>query len=279
MASIPVRKDLGQNLLIDNSVRDRIVSAASVGSGDIVIEVGPGKGALTIPLVARALFVLAIEIDPRFCGYLRERLSNVHNLEVLNADFLNVNLEEQVARLTERVPEARAVKIISNLPFYITTPIVTRIIESRSLIDQSVLTVQKEVGERFTASPGSKRYGAITLFLNYHADVRILFPVSRQAFRPMPEVDGAVISVVPRSQPPVSVRDEALLFRVIRTAFGQRRKMLRNSLMGLELPAATVQDALRNSGLDPKLRPEQVSITEFARLADSFSGMADKKIA
>lgn len=271
MSATRPRKDLGQNLLVDMSVRDRIVAAASVMPSGIVIEIGPGKGALTFALAKKAVFLLAVEIDERFCDYLGQRLGDARNVEVRNADFLRLNLKEVVANLRERFPEAEAVKIVSNLPFYITTPIVTRIIENRSSIDCSVLTIQKEVAERFVADPGSKRYGAITLFLNYYAKVSILFLVPKEAFRPKPEVDGAVISIIPRVGPPVKVSDEPLFFRIIRAAFGQRRKMLKNSLLSLGFPQSAIELALRESGLNPELRPERISMKDFASLADALS--------
>ncbi len=270
--SVPcLKKDLGQNLLVDTSVRDRIVEAASVSPTDVVIEIGPGKGALTFSLARRALFLLAVEIDRRFCEYLRERLSDFPSVEVRHGNFLRMNLSEEVAKLRQRFPDATAVKTVSNLPFYITTPIVTKIVENRSSIDACVLTVQKEVAERFAAVPGTKRYGAITLFLNYYSKVSILFSVSKEAFRPRPEVDGAVISIVPRAEPGVRVKDERFFFRVVRAAFQQRRKMLKNSLLTLGFPQPTIEVALRESGLDPALRPERVHMNDFGRLADALS--------
>lgn len=276
MSAIRTRKKLGQNLLIDSSVRDRIVSAASLTPSDIVIEIGPGTGALTFPLAKRTLFLLAVEVDRRFCGYLRERLGDAGNVEVRNADFLRLNLADEIAKLTERFPEARAVKVVSNLPFCITTPVITKLIENRSLFDLCVVTVQKEVAERFAADPGSKRYGAITLFLNYYARVKILFSISKEAFRPKPEVDGAVISIIPRRNPAVDVRDETFFFRVIRAVFGQRRKMLKNSLRSLGFPESGIDEALRQSRVRPSLRPERVSIEDFARLADALLAVSEK---
>jgi len=279
MSSIRTRKNLGQNILIDSSVRDKIVAAALgsvVAPSDIVIEIGPGEGALTFPLSERALFLLAVEIDKRFCRYLCQRLGEAGNVEVRNADFLRLNLRDEIANLKERFPQAKAVKIVSNLPFYITTPIITKIIENRSLLDLCVVTVQKEVAERFTAGPGSKRYAAITLFLSYYARVSILFSVSKEAFHPKPEVDGAVISLVPRARPAVEVRDEALFFRVIRAAFGQRRKMVKNSLRSLGFPESAINHALHESRLDPALRPERISIEDFAALADALSAASER---
>jgi len=277
MSAIRPRKGLGQNFLIDRSVRDDIVAGAAISPSDIVIEIGPGKGTLTFSLAERALFVLAVEIDRRFCDYLRERLGDVGNVEVRNADFLRMNLREEISELRERFPRARAVRIVSNIPFYITTPIVTKIIENGSLIDSCTVTVQKEVAERFTADPGSKRYGAITLFLNYYARLRLLFPIPREAFRPKPDVDGAVISIVPRVKPAVEVRDERLFFRVIRAAFGQRRKMVKNSLRSLGLSEGAVESALHQSGLCPGLRPERLSIEDFARLSDALSAASEER--
>jgi len=271
MSPIRSRKDLGQNLLIDGSVRDRIVEAAAISPSDIVIEIGPGKGALTSSLAKRALFLLAVEIDKRLCDYLCERLSDAKNVEVRHGDFLRMNLLEEIGKLRQRFPKAGAVKIVSNVPFYITTPIITKIIESRAVIDMCVVTIQKEVAERFTASPGSKRYGAITLFLNYHAEVSVLFPVPREAFRPKPEVDGAVIRIIPRLKPAVEVRDEEFFFRVIRAAFGKRRKMLKNSLLSLALPQEAIEKALKKCGLDARLRAERLTIEDFAGLSRALA--------
>ncbi len=276
MSAIRTRKNLGQNLLIDSSVRDMIVSAASLTPSDIVIEIGPGTGALTFPLAKRALFLLAVEVDRRFCDYLRQRLGDAGNVEVRNADFLRLNLPDEIEKLTERFAEARAVKIVSNLPFYITTPIITKLIENRSLFELCVVTVQKEVAERFAADPGSKRYGAVTLFLNYYARVKMLFSISKGAFRPKPEVDCAVISIVPRRKPGVKVRDETLFFRVIRAVFGQRRKMLKNSLRSLGLSESEIDEALRESCVGESLRPERISMEDFARLADAVLAVSEK---
>lgn len=277
MSAVRPRKELGQNLLVDPSLRDRIVAAASVSPHDIVVEIGPGMGALTLLLAEKALFLLAVEIDTRFCEHLRQLLRDAPNVEVRNADFLRLNLQEEIANLRGRVPQATGVKFVSNLPFYITTPIVTKIIENRSLLDLCVLTVQKEVAERFTAEPGSRRYGAITLFLNYHAKVNFLFLAAREAFRPKPEVDGAVISLTPRARPGVKVCDEMFFFRVIGAAFGQRRKMLKNSLMSLGFPQSAIEHVLQKSRLDPRLRPERLSMADFARLSDSLLYVSRKK--
>ncbi len=278
MSNRRLRKDLGQNFLVDPGIRDKIVAAASVSPSDIVIEIGPGEGALTFSLADRALFLLAVEIDKRFCHFLNENLGDADNVEVRNANFLRLDLEREVSGLMERFPQAKAVKIVSNLPFYITTPIVTRIIENRSSIASCLVTVQKEVADRFTADPGSKRYGAITLFLNYYATVRTLFSLSKEVFRPRPEVDAAAISLVPRAQPAVTVKDEEYFFRVIRAAFQQRRKMVKNSLRSLGLSEERIASALDQSGLSPGLRPERLSIDDFARLSDSLSAAGVKNI-
>jgi 16S rRNA (adenine1518-N6/adenine1519-N6)-dimethyltransferase len=278
MSGIFPKKSLGQNFLMDRNVGERIVAAASVSPNDIVIEIGPGKGALTIPLAERALYLLAVEIDDRLCDYLQERLADAANVEVRRGDFLRLDIEAEIGALRQRFPQASAVKIISNLPFYITTPVIARIIENRSLVDHAVVTVQKEVAGRFTASPGSKRYGAITIFLNYYAEVSILFDIPRKAFRPEPEVDGSVVSIVPRAEPAVRVSDEAFFFRTIRAGFRQRRKMLKNSLLSLGVAQEDLERALHEASLDPTLRPERLSMQDFARLADSLREVAQQKI-
>ncbi|MDP2895633.1 MAG: 16S rRNA (adenine(1518)-N(6)/adenine(1519)-N(6))-dimethyltransferase RsmA [bacterium] len=278
MSAIFPKKSLGQNFLMDRNVGDKIVAAASVSPTDIVIEIGPGKGALTSLIAGRALYLLAVEIDDRLCNYLQERLADAANVEVRRGDFLRLDLEAEIGALRQRFPQTSAVKIISNLPFYITTPIITRIIENRSLVDHAVVTVQKEVAARFTASPGSKRYGAITIFLNYYAQMTVLFDIPRKAFRPEPEVDGSVVSIVPRAEPAVKVSDEAFFFRTIRAGFQQRRKMLRNSLLSLGVGQEDLERALHEASLDPTLRPERLSMQDFARLADSLREVAQQKI-
>jgi len=278
MSRVFPKKSLGQNFLVDRNVGDKIVAAASVSPTDIVIEIGPGKGALTSLIAGRALYLLAVEIDDRLCNYLQERLADAANVEVRRGDFLRLDLEAEIGALRQRFPQTSAVKIISNLPFYITTPIITRIIENRSLVDHAVVTVQKEVAARFTASPGSKRYGAITIFLNYYAQMTVLFDIPRKAFRPEPEVDGSVVSIVPRAEPAVKVSDEAFFFSTIRAGFQQRRKMLRNSLLSLGVAQEDLERALHEASLDPTLRPERLSMQDFARLADALREVARQKI-
>ena len=278
MPSIFAKKSLGQNFLMDRNAAGKIVAAASVSSNDLVIEIGPGKGALTLPLAERALHVLSVEIDERLAEYVEERLADVPNVQVRRADFLKLNLDAEIVALRQSFPQASAVKIVSNLPFYVTTPIVIKIIENRSLVDLAVLTIQKEVAERLTAVPGSKRYGAITLFLNYHAEVSLLFGIPRRVFYPEPEVDCRVVSIVPRAEAAVKVSDEAFLFRTIRAAFRQRRKMLRNSLLSLGVSQEEVEQALRQADILQTLRPERLSIQDFARLADALCEVTHRKI-
>lgn len=278
MPHIFAKKSLGQNFLMDRNAASRIVAAASVSSNDLVIEIGPGKGALTLPLAEKALHVLAVEIDERLAEYLEERLADAPNVEIRRDDFLKLDLEAEIGALSQKSPQASAVKIVSDLPFYVTTPVVIKIIENRSLVDLAVLTIQKEVAERFTAVPGSKRYGAITLFLDYHAEVSILFGIPRKLFRPEPEVDGCVVSIVPRAEPAVKVRDEASFFRTIRAAFRQRRKMLRNSLLSLGVSQEKLEQALRQADILPTLRPERLSIQDFARLANALCEVIHRKI-
>ena len=272
-------KDLGQNFLTETSIAQKIVDAASVGPSDLVIEIGPGKGALTFPLAAKALFVLAIEIDPRLCDALGPRLGDAPNVELRNADFLALNLQQEAADLRERFPQAGDLKLISNLPYSITTPVAKKVIENRSVIDRSVLTIQKEVARRFTAEPGSKQYGSITVFLTYHAEMEFLFVIPKEAFDPRPQVDGGVLSIVPRPRPAVDVSDETFFFRVTRVAFAQRRKMLKNSLLSLGLSAEAIDNALRDSRVRPTQRPERVSLHEFARLSEALLAASKEKIA
>jgi 16S rRNA (adenine1518-N6/adenine1519-N6)-dimethyltransferase len=279
MTYFHTNKDLGQNFLTETSIAEKIVGAASVRPSDLVIEIGPGKGALTFPLAAKASFVLAIEIDPRLCNALGPRIGDAPNVEVRNADFLALNLQEEAADLRKRFPQAGDLKVISNLPYSITTPVAKKIIENRAVIDRSVLTIQKEVARRFTAGPGSKQYGSITVFLTYYAEMEFLFAIPKEAFDPRPQVDGGVISISPRPRPAVDVSDEKFFFRVTRAAFAQRRKMLKNSLLSLGLSAEAIDGALRLSGLESTQRPERVSLQEFARLSEVLLAASKEKIA
>lgn len=268
---------LGQNFLVDEGWAERIVAAAEPGPDDLVLEVGPGLGALTERLVRRAGRVVAVEVDRRLADALRQRLGPLANLELVVADVLRVDLARLVA-----APEGGAaggepgagrprdrVKLVSNLPYAITSPFLVRWLTTPLRWERAVLTLQEEVVERLLAPPGTAAYGALTVFVAYHARVERLGTVPAGAFWPRPAVDSAVVRLWPHPRPPVTVADPAALFALVRAAFGRRRKRLANALAAH--PAVGRQEAeaaCRAAGIDPGARPEDVDLEGFARLAN-----------
>ncbi|HEY8552395.1 MAG TPA: 16S rRNA (adenine(1518)-N(6)/adenine(1519)-N(6))-dimethyltransferase RsmA [Thermaerobacter sp.] len=268
---------LGQNFLVDEGWAERIVAAAEPGPEDLVLEVGPGLGALTERLVRRAGRVVAVEVDRRLADALRHRLGPLANLELVVADVLHVDLADLTAAATDGAaggdprgagPWTR-VKLVSNLPYAITSPFLVRWLTAPVRWERAVLTLQAEVVERLVASPGTAAYGALTVFVAYHARVERLGTVPAGAFWPRPEVDSAVVRLWPHRRPPVTVADPAALFALVRAAFGRRRKRLANALAAH--PAVGRQEAeaaCRAAGIDPGARPEDVDLEGFARLAN-----------
>lgn len=263
---------LGQNFLVDGAWADRIVTAVDPGPDDVVIEVGPGLGALTERLVSRAGRMVAIEVDHRLAAALRERLGGCANLEIIEQDVLAVDLAGIATRPDEPGGGPAAggrVKLVSNLPYAITSPFLGHWLASSLAWERAVLMLQAEVVERITAGPGSKDYGALTLFVQYHAEVERLGTVPASAFWPQPEVDSAVIRLWPRAKPPVAVADPQRFFALIRAAFGRRRKGLPNALSAFPgVSPETARRACAQAGLDPSLRPENLTLDDFARLAN-----------
>jgi 16S rRNA (adenine1518-N6/adenine1519-N6)-dimethyltransferase len=254
------KRYLGQHFLIDPSVITRIVEAASLTTEDLVVEIGPGTGELTRMLSKHVKKVIAIEIDERLYSRMKGQLAGCGNVELVLGDALDYPYET--------LPEFT---VVANIPYYITTPLLFRLIASKQNLRSLTLTVQKEVAERIVASPGGKDYGVLSLMVQYHAVPDLHFFVSRKAFRPQPEVDSAVIRIQILQEPAVSVKDEKMFFRIIKTAFSQRRKMLSNSLASIR---SDTKEWLREAGIDPDRRPETLSIGEFARLSDSLRRIA-----
>jgi 16S rRNA (adenine1518-N6/adenine1519-N6)-dimethyltransferase len=248
------RKSLGQNFLFDPAILDSIVSAADITPDDTVVEIGPGPGRLTLLLAKAARRVVAIELDPRLYGKLLSELVGRENVELILGDALKYHYEE-----------LGPFKVVANIPYYITTPLIFKLIESRSNLSSMTLTIQKEVAQRIVANPGTKDYGVLSLGVQYHAIPEIKFIIPASAFRPSPKVDSAVIRMDIRKFPAVAVADEALFFRLIRAGFSQRRKTMSNSLKPLY---DNIKDILPEIGIDPGRRAETLSMEEFARLAD-----------
>lgn len=262
------KKRWGQNFIFDLNLLRRIVAEAGIGAGDSVVEIGPGAGTLTRELLEKGAQVLAIEIDPALFPVLEKVLEGTKGI-VVQGDALKINFDEMAAAYGLEHPY----KVVANLPYYITTPLIMSLLENRYHIEDIVVMVQKEVAERLTASPGTKEYGAVTLAVEYYAEAVILFPVSRQLFRPIPEVDSALLRLKPRKAPLVQVCDEELLFRIIKAAFGQRRKTLVNSLAAIEvgLVKIKIMEVLENAGIDQRTRGEALSLAQFAQLTNLWA--------
>ena len=265
------QKKFGQNFLIDPHVLDKIIRAAGIGKDDCVLEIGPGIGTMTQYLAERARRVVAVEIDKNLIPILSETLKDYHNVTVINDDILKVD----VSGLTAAYNQSGPVKVVANLPYYITTPIIMGLFESGAPIDNLTVMVQKEVADRMQAGPGTKDYGALSLAVQYYAEPYIAANVPPNCFIPRPNVGSAVIRLTRHKNPPVRTRDPKLMFRVIRASFNQRRKTLQNSLNNspeIDRPKEVIAAAIESLGLSPTVRGEVLSLEQFARLADLLSG-------
>lgn len=256
-------KKLGQNFLIDAAVVRGIVEAAELQKGDRVLEIGPGIGTLTQGLAESGAQVTAVELDKKLPAVLAETLKGYENVRIVQGDILKTDIRE----LMGDAP----FKVAANLPYYITTPILMALLEQRLPIRKIVTMVQKEVAERMIAPPGSKTYGALSVAVQYYTAPEIVLDVPPKSFIPAPEVDSVVIACKVRGEPPVAVRDEKLFFRVVKAAFGQRRKTLSNALKGAGFLKDEVQEALEQAGIEAARRGETLSLEEFAQLADAFT--------
>ncbi len=261
-----IQKKYGQNFLIDPHVLERIVTEAQVGPEDLVVEIGPGLGSLTQHLAEHAGEVVAVEIDRNLIPILEETLAEYHNVTVLNEDILKVDLTQ-----LSHDHGDRPLKVVANLPYYITTPIVMGLLESRVPLKSITVMVQKEVADRMQAGPGTKDYGALSLAVQYRAKASVVCTVPPSCFLPRPAVDSAVIRLDVYPEPPVSCRDPERMRRLIRAAFNQRRKTLANALSAdpvLNISRESVQHALKEMGLDELIRGERLSLEEYAKLSD-----------
>lgn len=259
-------KSLGQNFLIDTNVIDRIIEGARVKEGDYVIEVGPGIGTLTKEMGKTAQKVVAIEIDKTLIPILEETLSDFPNIEVINKDILKVDVQELVKEKLNGGP----VKLIANLPYYITTPIVMKFLEEDIPVTDIVVMVQKEVADRMNAKPNTKDYGALSVAVQYYCDTEIVAKAPRHMFMPQPNVDSTVIGLHVREEQIYHVDNEDVFFKTVKASFGQRRKTLLNSLSGLGfLSKDQIKQALQEANIDEKRRGETLSIEEFAALSNA----------
>lgn len=265
------KKKFGQNFLIDPHVLDKIVDAAQITKDDFVLEIGPGIGTLTQYLCEHARQVLAVEIDKNLIPILHETLSPYKNVEVRNGDILKQDIQE----IAQTYNEGKPIKVVANLPYYITTPIIMELFESRVPLANVTVMVQKEVADRMKAQPGSKDCGALSLAVQYYAKPYIAAFVPPNCFMPRPKVGSAVIRLECREEAPVQVMDEKLMFRLIRASFNQRRKTLQNGIANsseLSFSKAEAAEAIEKAGLDANIRGEKLGLPEFARLADLLAG-------
>ncbi|MFA5311001.1 MAG: 16S rRNA (adenine(1518)-N(6)/adenine(1519)-N(6))-dimethyltransferase RsmA [Candidatus Omnitrophota bacterium] len=250
------KKSLGQNFLADKNIVKKIIEALSLSPSDTVLEIGSGKGEITSLIASRVYKVYALELDARLKDILEERLKGYDNARVIIQDILKLDLAKLLA------PKEK-IKVFGNIPYYISSPIIEYLIRHRGRIERAFITVQKEFAKRVVASPGSKDYGSLSFFVQYYCLPEIIFHINRGCFYPVPKVDSSLLSLAFRAQPAVYVKDEELLFRLIRSAFNQRRKTLRNSLKGI---AETGE-----IGAFLNQRPEDLSLEDFANLANRIS--------
>jgi len=259
-------KSLGQNFLIDGNIINKIAETAELDENSGVLEIGPGFGTLTQVLCSKAKKVVTVEVD-KSLERVHKEILDYDNLKIIYDDFMKVN----VNKLIEEEINGLDVKIVASLPYYITTPIIMKILEERYKVSKIVVMVQKEVAQRLNSLPGSKEYGAITLAVQYRADTNIAMIVPNSVFMPRPKVDSAVIEFNILKTPRIKVQDENLLFNVIKASFGQRRKTLLNGLSNnLKISKDTVKEALENAGIDPGTRGETLGLDEFGRIADTL---------
>ncbi len=257
---LKANKSLGQNFLINEQIIDDIVKVANVNEDDLIIEIGPGLGSLTSKLADNAKKVVAIELDQNMIEILKERFSLYKNVEIIHGDIMKVDLKEIIG-------EEKNVKIVANLPYYITTPIVMKLLEENLKMKSITVMVQKEVGERFCAIPGGKEYGAITVSINYYSDPKIVLDVPKDNFNPIPEVDSCVVQLKLKKNH-IELKDKKLFFRLIKIAFSQRRKNIGNSLTGIGMTKQEVKEMLEALSLDINLRAENLSINQYAQIAN-----------
>ncbi|MBQ1407553.1 MAG: 16S rRNA (adenine(1518)-N(6)/adenine(1519)-N(6))-dimethyltransferase RsmA [Eubacterium sp.] len=261
-------KSLGQNFLTDVSVINGIVSGAEITKSDLVVEIGPGIGVLTTACADAAGYVMSIEIDRELEPVLAETLTGYENIEIIFGDALKTD----ISALRAEHPELTGFKIVGNLPYYITTPILTHLVEADTGADSITIMMQKEVADRISAPAGSRDCGAISICVQYRCEIERVLEVGKEAFMPQPKVDSAVLKLIPRKEPAVKVKDEKLFFEIVKAGFSQRRKTLRNSLKTTGRSREDIDRFLEAAGIEGERRAETLTLEEFAALADAFCG-------
>ncbi|MCY6959205.1 16S rRNA (adenine(1518)-N(6)/adenine(1519)-N(6))-dimethyltransferase RsmA [Clostridium brassicae] len=257
-------KSLGQNFLIDDTVLDDIVESAEVSKEDFVIEIGPGVGTLTKELLMKAKKVCAVELDSELIPILKNELASFENFQIIHKDALKVDFNEIIG-------DEKSVKVVANLPYYVTTPIIVRILNENYKFKSLTIMIQKEVAERIDAEPNCKEYGSLSVLVQYYCDTKIIRTVSPSSFIPQPKVDSIVIRLDKLNKPRVDVKDKELFFKIVRQSFNMRRKTLRNVVKSLNLLVdSNMEKAFNNSNIDLKRRGETLSLQEFANLSNSI---------
>ena len=258
-------KRLGANYLIDANIKDKIIGEARPSKGDVILEIGPGLGALTFDLASSGARIFAVEKDRKVFAVLKEMAGDrFPNLTLAHEDILKFDLKT--------IGAPGKIKVVGNLPYYITTPIIELLIENAKLVSSILMMVQREVANRLLASPGSKDYSSISCFVQYHAKSSYLYTVKRTSFYPSPDVDSSLIRLDLLDSPSVKVKDEALFFKVVRSAFNQRRKTIINSLsreLALNIPKDKLSALLDRVGIEPSRRPESLALSDFAKIANA----------
>ena len=270
------QKKFGQNFLINTSVLEDIISEADVTEDDMVLEIGPGIGTMTQYLCEAARQVIAVEIDTNLIPILQDTLSEYDNVKVINEDILKVDINA----LANEYNNGKPIKVVANLPYYITTPIIMGLFESHVPIDSITIMVQKEVADRMQEGPGSKEYGALSLAVQYYSTPEIVVNVPPSCFMPQPKVGSAVIKLTRHEKPPVDVDDEKLMFKLIRASFNQRRNTLENGLNnfgGFNLSKEMIQESIEELGVPVNVRGEALSLEQFAKLSNIIGSKMNKK--
>jgi len=254
-------KKLGQNFLINEDIIEEIVEKSEISKEDVVIEIGPGIGSLTKALIDRAKRVIAIELDPNMVDILKHRFGIFENFEIIYGDILKVNI-------AELIKEEQSVKVVANLPYYITTPIIMKLLEDKLKLKSITVMVQKEVGERICATNKDREYGAVTISVQYYATPKIVIAVPKENFLPSPEVDSCVIKLDLLEKPRVKLKDEKMFFQLVKGAFTQRRKTILNSLTCVGKSREEINEILLKLSIDTNLRAENLSIEQYAQIAN-----------
>ncbi len=267
-------KSLGQNFLTDKNIIDNIIEASNIGENDLVIEIGPGIGVITKEAAAKAGSVIAVEIDKNLIPILQETLADETNVKIINRDILKTDLTAVIEEEKKNFPQMESVRIIGNLPYYITTPIIMKLLEDGVPADSITVMMQKEVADRIKAAPGNKEWGALSVAVQYYCQVVKVTDVPKEVFVPAPKVDSTVLRLDIRKEKPVELKDDKLFFKAVKSGFAQRRKTLLNSLAsGTGLGKDKIGQILEEAGIDPGRRAETLDIDEFAKIANGMFEM------